>query len=94
LARMPQPAGHSRHVEAYQLAFPVTMSSGVWAMEKRVFSGSLVHPAANEKLPIPDILRKVRRFMARKYSRVYMKKNDNYLLYLLKSRKMSFTCQD
>jgi len=43
------------------------MSSGVWAMEKRIFSGSPVHPAANEKLPIPDILRKVRRFMARQY---------------------------
>jgi hypothetical protein len=43
------------------------MSSGVWAMEKRVFSGSPVHPATNEKLPIPDILRKVRRFMEKQY---------------------------
>ena len=63
LAIIPQPAGHSLQVEAYQAARPVRLSREVCTREKRFFSGLEVQPAATERLPIPAVLRKVRRFI-------------------------------
>ena len=76
LARMPHPAGHSRHVVAYHNALPVTMSSGASTRVKRFLSALVLHPAAIEMDPIPAILRKVLRFMSSSFSLC----NPNYLL--------------
>ena len=73
---MPQPAGHSRHVDAYQVALPVTISSGACTRENRFFSGGL-QPAAREMLPIPAILRKVRRFISNTVSQIRKYGEDN-----------------
>jgi hypothetical protein len=64
-------------VEAYQVASPTTISSGALTSEKR-FLGAGLQPNADETLPRPAILRKVRRFISEKISRFRTEKIYGY----------------